>query len=179
MIMHYCFDLDGTLITGYTDRPDKDFAAVKLLPGVLEMWNHLHWKTGNSLSIITNQGGVAFGYHSEADVQRKLCAVGAELGYGWIELHDGAGAAIDLDTGLKHNPHGVLQVFVCYGDARSPVPHYRDASRRKPSGAMIRESMATQHETQATFVGDRPEDEAAAADAGVTFQWANAFFEAR
>src|SRR6476469_321121 len=103
-IMHYAFDLDGTLIRSYMDRPDKDFAAVELLPGVIEKWKYLRWSTGNNLSIVTNQGSVAFGYNTEADVRHKLCAVGAALGYGWIELHDGCAEPLELDTGAKHTP---------------------------------------------------------------------------
>jgi phosphoglycolate phosphatase-like HAD superfamily hydrolase len=45
---------------------------------------------------------------------------------------------------------------------------------------MIREAIADHPEASAQgvlMVGDRPEDEAAAADAGVPFQWAHAFFD--
>ena len=83
------FDLDGTLIESYMDRPDKAFAPVVLLPGVAERWAYLRSETGNNLAIITNQAGVAYGYNSKDDVRRKLCVVGAALGYGWIKLHEG------------------------------------------------------------------------------------------
>jgi len=52
-------------------------------------------------------------------------------------------------------------------------------ARRKPSGAMIREAMAryVYSASETLYVGDRPEDEAAARNAGVGFQWADDFFK--
>jgi D-glycero-D-manno-heptose 1,7-bisphosphate phosphatase len=172
----HLFDLDGTLIRSYMDRPDKDFHAVELLPGVAEKWATLREQTGNNLAIITNQAGVAFGYVSEGDVQRKLCAVGAALGYGWIELHDGSDEPQTLDTNARH-ASGVLRIYVCYGDIRSKDARYQDASRRKPSGTMIREAARIEGYTNyILMVGDRPEDEQAARAAGVAFAWAKDFF---
>lgn len=174
----HLFDLDGTICVSYMDREDKAFAPVELLPGVAEKWAHLRQATGNNLAIITNQAGVAFGFVSEADVQRKLCAVGAALGYGWVELHDGSAESVTLDTKAV-DVKGVLQIYVCYNDSRSSDPRYQDASRRKPSGAMIREAFEIGGYTQfALMVGDRPEDEQADADAGIPFQWAQEFFNA-
>ena len=75
-----------------------------------------------------------------------------------------------------------IPVAVCFSDVRSKNPRYNqpaDAGRRKPCGAMLRELMAEAGLSidQTMFIGDRPEDEAAAADAGVTFMWAHDFFE--
>jgi len=178
----HMFDLDGTLIRSYMDRPDKNFAAVELLPGVAERWAHLRSTTGNNLAIITNQAGVAFGYNSEADVQRKLCAVGAALGYGWIELHDGSAEPIELDTNAR-KVAGVLRVYVCYTHPKASIEQYRDdvltSDRRKPSPAMIHEAYQKEGYTQfGLFVGDSSEDEKAARNAGIAFQWAEEFFHA-
>lgn len=175
-LTHHMFDLDGTLIESYMDRPDKAFAPVVLLPGVAERWAYLRSETGNNLAIITNQAGVAYGYNSKDDVRRKLCVVGAALGYGWIKLHEGD-EPLTLSTGAKQP--GVLMIFVCY-DKSGP--------RRKPSAGMLDESMrfagygsgSRPNYTQyVLYVGDRPEDEQAAQNAGVPFQWAERFFNGR
>jgi D-glycero-D-manno-heptose 1,7-bisphosphate phosphatase len=74
-------------------------------------------------------------------------------------------------------------VRVCYAHATAILLRYRDpieVARRKPSGAMIRELAALYPQQAAqgvVYVGDRPEDEAAARDAGVTFVWARDFIE--
>ena len=56
-----------------------------------------------------------------------------------------------------------------------------DAERRKPSGRMIIEAIDA-HEDAAydgvLYVGDRSEDERAALDADVSFEWATDFFGA-
>ena len=64
--MLYIFDLDDTLVKGYLFRPDKDYHAVELLPGVKERLESL-WYQGHAIAIATNQGGIAFGYNSEDD----------------------------------------------------------------------------------------------------------------
>lgn len=168
------FDLDGTLITSYMDRPDKAFAPVELLPGVAETWAHLRSESGGNLAIITNQAGVAYGFQTKDATRAKLAAVGAALGYGCVELHEGDDT-VTLGTGARGAP-GVLDIFVCYE---------KSGPRRKPEAGMLHESMAraaydadeTPNYTQyVLYVGDRPEDQQAAANAGVPFQWAADFF---
>lgn len=174
----YLFDLDGTIIKKFMDLPDRDFTAVELLPGVLETWRCLRYETGNNLGIISNQGGVAFGYQTEADVIRKFARVARALGYGHIEVHYGAGEPLETFSEGRGG-EGVLAFWVCYADARSPDPRYNDpaqVARRKPSGAMIREAIAWDNDGDPLFVGDRSEDEAAARNAGVPFRWAEEFF---
>jgi D-glycero-D-manno-heptose 1,7-bisphosphate phosphatase len=174
---HYLFDLDGTIIRSYMERSDKDFHAVELLPGVLEAWKHLRWDTGNNMAIVSNQGGVAFGYNSESDVIEKFKAVARALGYGHIEVHSGTGEPMQDWSGSRHT-EGVLTFYVCYADARSSDPCYNDparVARRKPSPAMIYEAMEM-GEGEPVFIGDRPEDEQAARAAGVDFVWAQEFF---
>ena len=151
------FDLDGTLIAGYMDRADKDYDIVNVLPNRVAKLAELQ-ANGTQVAIVTNQGGVAFGLTSEAQFQTKITASLALLGLPATTL-----------------------VKVCFSDARSKNPRYNqqaDVARRKPSGAMIRELMneLAINATDVLFVGDRPEDEAAARDAGVGFQWADGFF---
>jgi D-glycero-D-manno-heptose 1,7-bisphosphate phosphatase len=157
--MLYLFDLDGTLITSYMDRPDRDFTQWALLPGRVERLAALR-EAGHQVGIVTNQAGVAFGHVQEADVSGKLIAVLNAL-------------ALPLST----------PVGVCFAHPSASIRRYRDPAelaRRKPSGAMIRELVALFPEQAAqgvVYVGDRPEDQHAAADAGVDFFWAEAFFE--
>lgn len=156
--MLYLFDLDGTLITGYMDRPDRDFTQWAVLPSRRERLEELRF-AGHHVGIVTNQAGVAFGHVVEADVSVKLLAVLTALN-------------LPLSTPIR----------VCYAHPSATIAHYREpaqVARRKPSGAMIREMVALYREQAAQgvlYIGDRPEDEAAARDAGVTFAWARDFF---
>lgn len=156
--MLYIFDLDNTLIEGYID-PKQPFARVAPLPRRIEVLTNLR-QQGHIIAIATNQGGVAFGYNTEADVQAKLSRALAALG-------------LAPDT----------FVAVCYSDRRSRNPAYNqpaDCARRKPSGAMLREAIVAAPEASARgvlYVGDRPEDEQAAQNAGVPFQWEHEFFK--
>lgn len=171
--MLYLYDVDGTLIKSYMERPDRDFHAVELLPGRQEMIaKQIH--LGHDVALVTNQGGVTFGYNSEQDVVRKLGRVAMALGFPSLWIFDGG-------QGYRAGWEApALQCFVCYNDARAKDRRYQDASRRKPSGAMILEAMAefpAAAEDGVIFVGDRPEDEGAAQAAGVRFAWADRFFE--
>jgi D-glycero-D-manno-heptose 1,7-bisphosphate phosphatase len=156
--MLYLFDLDGTLITSYMDCPERDFTQWTPLPGRVERLAQLR-DAGHQVGVVTNQAGVAFGHVSETDVSTKLVAVLSQLD-------------LPLSTPVR----------VCYAHPTATIAHYRDpaqVARRKPSGTMIREVMALFGEQAAqgvVYVGDRPEDEAAARDAGVTFAWARDFF---
>lgn len=173
--MLYIFDLDGTLISGYMDNPDRDFDNWQVLPGRQETIARLV-HLGHDVAIATNQAGVAFGHTMEQDVVRKLGRVAMALGFASVWIFDGGqGYRAGWDAPALH-------AFVSYGDARSRDRRYQDASRRKPSGAMIREAIAEFPAAAADdvlFVGDRPEDQAAATDAGVRFEWAERFFHGR
>ncbi len=148
-------DLDDTLIEGYV-QPRQPFARVAVMQGRVELLARLRAE-GHTIGLATNQGGVAFGYSSEAEVEAKLACALVALG-------------LPSDT----------FVAVCYADPRSPNPRYQTGhERRKPSGAMLREAMVAHPAAAAAgvvYVGDRNEDAAAAADAGVPFAWADAFF---
>lgn len=163
--MLYLFGLDGTLISGYMDTPDKNYHNWDVLPGRREKLAALQ-EAGHTVRIITNQGGVAFGFISEADMWQKL---------GGALIHLG------LNPVRRHEDWGRELAYVCFHDVRG-IPPYNDpdeAKRRKPSGAMIREAMRDYPDAAASgvlYVGDRQEDHDAARDAGVSFQWAHVFF---
>lgn len=155
--MLYLFDLDGTLIESYMNTPDRDYNQWDLLPRRRDTLQQLQ-ADGHTLGIVTNQGGVAFGHVSQTEAEAKIAEVKRRLGL----------------------PE--LWVAVCYADRRGKPPYNkpRDAARRKPSGAMIREAIAAFPQAAASgvlYVGDRPEDQQAAHDASVSFQWAERFFD--
>jgi D-glycero-D-manno-heptose 1,7-bisphosphate phosphatase len=156
--MIFLFDLDGTLISSYMDAPGRAYQRWHVLPGRVERLAALR-AAGHTVGIVTNQAGVAFGFIREADFDAKIAQVLAKLG-------------LPPDT----------PVAVSYGHPRSRNARYRDPAllaRRKPSGAMIRELIASHPQAAADgvlFVGDSDDDRGAAADAGVPFQWAEDFF---
>jgi D-glycero-D-manno-heptose 1,7-bisphosphate phosphatase len=164
-MMLYLFDLDGTLISGYMDNPDKDYNTWHVLPRRRARLNKLKM-LGHTVAIITNQGGVAYGIVSEKACSAKLDEAIGKLG---LSSPRSDGGRVDpLVYCSLHHPNG--------------KPPYNDpelAARRKPSGAMIREAIRDYPYAAAhgvLMVGDRPEDESAAKDAGVPFQWAHEFF---
>ena len=169
--MLYLFDLDGTLITSYMDRPDKDYHAWGMLPGRTERLAQLR-ERGNQIGIVTNQGGVAWGHNTEADFERKITRVAREFGYSNVTCISYAQRNPPLLAGLP--------VWACYADSRAPDARYHvNAHRRKPSGAMILEAMQAfgRSVDETLYVGDRQEDSDAAQDAVVRFQWAHIFFK--
>lgn len=152
------FDLDDTLISGYMDEPDQAYDRWHVLPGRGERLAEL-LATGHTIGIVTNQGGVALGYMPEEQAYAKIAQALDTLG-------------LPADT----------TVAMCFGHPESQDPRYNApevVARRKPSGTMIREIIAA-HPTAAAsgviYVGDRPEDHAAAANAGVPFIHAEQYF---
>lgn len=163
--MLYLFDLDGTLISGYMDTPDRNYDTWEVLPKRRAMMNRLTMR-GDTICIVTNQGGVAFGFVTPEQVDAKIDAAMLRLGL--------------VSPRWDGDPRPP-QVYVCYDDVRGKAPYNNPerAKRRKPSGAMLREAVADHWQAAALgvlYVGDREEDRQAAQDAGVPFQWAHIFF---
>lgn len=163
--MLYLFDLDGTLISGYMDNPGREYDVWEVLPGRKAKLNRLLMQ-GHTICIVTNQGGVAFGHVTEDEADAKLAA--AERALGLFNLRsDGSPQA--------------RTIYACYSDTRGKPPWNdpADAARRKPGAAMLLEAMRDHWQAAQSgvlMVGDRPEDEQAAANAGVPFEWADIFF---
>lgn len=170
--MLYLFDLDGTIISSYMDEPNRNYHAWQVLPGRGKTL-HRMIADGHQVAIITNQAGVAFGFTTEDDFCRKIAAVATQLEFPAVDVFDGR---LDGELALGWGSPR-LAVYVCYADSRARTPEGRHGhERRKPSGAMIREALANAGTTTALMVGDRYEDQQAAADAGVAFRWAEEFF---
>jgi D-glycero-D-manno-heptose 1,7-bisphosphate phosphatase len=147
------FDVDGTLVTtksGVTFRKTAD--DWQWLPGRKEKLLQLE-KEGIQTALATNQGGVAFGYFSQASIIHELYNLVDEANIGcvrWCETH----------------PH-------------ASIDEYRsESNRRKPGPGMIFEIQEYLQigPIHTLMVGDRPEDEQAAKNAGVSFMWAHEFF---
>ncbi len=184
--MLYLFDLDGTLISSYMDTPNRNFNHWQVLPGRRERIAELVAE-GHQIGIITNQAGVAYGFIDREQAREKLLRVAGALGYAGVQLHSDAGDPSHWSTyafmpdDWQPITRRELPIFVCYD---------KDGPRRKPNGRMIEEAVDDAQidyftgdedtisfaDVPVLYVGDRPEDEQAAVNAGVPFQWAQEFF---
>jgi D-glycero-D-manno-heptose 1,7-bisphosphate phosphatase len=150
------FDVDGTLTktkSGATFRKTAD--DWEPIDGRIAKLRDLR-EQAFSLALASNQGGVAFGYMEEADIQRELQRTAK-----WFYIPEQA-------------------VFACYTHPKASIDRYRTVDdRRKPGADMLIEAMQAYHVSAAEtlMVGDRPEDEEAAKNAGCAFIWAHEFFE--
>jgi histidinol-phosphate phosphatase family protein len=147
-------DRDGTLNRGLGNRPPNHPSEVELLPGVgarLHERAALGWR----LVVITNQGGVAFGYQTERQAQATHQAV------------------------LDALPVRVDASYLCFHHPRGTVPHLAvQCPCRKPAPGAILDALETfgARPKDCLFVGDRDSDREAAEAAGVPFEWAWTFF---
>lgn len=152
------FDIDGTLVTtksGETFRKSAD--DWQWLPGRVERCQRLV-RDGYRIAFASNQAGVAFPWSkfTEQDIEDEV-AIMAD--------------AVDADTWR-----------CCYSSPNpKALPQYFNANdpNRKPGSGMLLDIMDHLEESakDTLFVGDRPEDKQAAAAAGVSFQWAEDFFD--
>lgn len=149
------YDYNGTLVETLSgDTFPRDTSDWRLLPHratVCERWHALGART----AIVSNQGGMAFGYHNAGDVVWQIEQIGRDI--------------------------GMIGALECFGHPQATIDRYRtppDDDWRKPGPAMLRylmESCAVAPE-RTLMVGDRPEDEEAAKRAGVAFEWAWSHF---
>lgn len=175
-------DLDGTLVAdalwedeGKLQRRQYDlFTEPVLLPN---RWDRLNQcaRDGDRFAIVTNQGGVAWGYHTQAEVYQRIGATLRQLEFFW-------GRPFSVHVAFKH--------------PRATLPQFKGDDGRKPAPAML-EAALTVHDVDLTssraepgpegsvdfypaalMVGDRAEDEEAANSANVTYMAAGAFFGA-
>lgn len=156
MITLFLFDVDGTLVTTKSGKEFRQSAADwQWIPGRLEKLRTLQFQ-GKRIGIATNQGGVAFGYLEQWYVSAELRRLANDVPF----------------------PHAMIAA--CYDHPKATIAIYRkDSQRRKPNPGMLLELMgfADAKPEETVYVGDRPEDEQAAKNAGVQFMWAKDFFE--
>lgn len=156
-----CLDLDETVRYSkkgeFINKPED----VALYDGVEErIWQYRD--EGYLIFGITNQGGVAFGYKTPPENDAELDAM--------IALFE------------RGNPFHIIKV--CFHHEKGTVEPYKHRSLlRKPAIGMLALCEVEAYEAgyivdweNSLFVGDRPEDEQCAINAGISFQWANDFF---
>lgn len=165
-------DLDGTIIENtimdgqekLQRRQTESFTQPALLPNRYEILM-LAAEEGDSFAIVTNQGGVAWGYHTQAEVYQRIGHTVAALDCFW-------GSPFSVHIAWKMEKGNLL-------------PQFKGEDGRKPGPAMLVEAMeghgawrdpSTGPVTDVIMVGDREEDLAAAAAAAVDFVLAEDFF---
>ncbi|HSJ56861.1 MAG TPA: HAD-IIIA family hydrolase [Anaerolineae bacterium] len=147
-------DRDGTLNRSLGDRPPNRPGEVEILPAVGRALHHaasLGWR----LVLVTNQGGVAFGYQTHRQAWRTLEAV-----------LDALPVRFDAVYLCPHHPHG--------SDPRYAVA----CPNRKPEPGFLLDALARYdaRPEECLFVGDMDTDRLAAEAAGVPFRWAWDYF---
>jgi histidinol-phosphate phosphatase family protein len=147
-------DRDGTLNRSVDHRPPNRPEEIELLPGVAEKV-HRYASMGWRIIIVTNQGGVAFGYQSEAQAQATQKAV-----------LDALPLVVDESYLCPHHPDGTVPRYAVACPNRKPAPgaihQALDRFQARPQDCL--------------FVGDQDSDRLAAEAAGVPFRWAWEFF---
>lgn len=142
-------DRDGTLVPD--DERAGNPAAVQLVDGVAPALRRLR-DAGFRLVVATNQGGVAHGRFTEADVDayhRKLSEI------------------LDAASGLKRT---VERFYYCPFHPKGSVPGYtRDHPWRKPKPGMIQQAVQDMEldADRSWIIGDSPRDIEAGRAAGL------------
>lgn len=152
------FDADGTL-RGCTvpGRPPNTPEEAVLLPGVEVILSRYAWKLTHYCGIASNQGGVALGYIPEATCAAMLRDLMHDASWqSWPEMV------------IRYCPHAPQAGCRC----------------RKPAPAMLHDIMLYWHKQDAIsgpadclYIGDLSSDRDAAANAGIDFCFASAFFD--
>lgn len=167
-------DKDGTLV-----RPVSGEKFVQhphdqeLIPDVAEALAR-YAADGWAMAIASNQGGVAAGHKTldDAIAEMRFCLrLLVNAGYDSKDMI----AYFCPDAG---DVCGIVKGATDYFPYRERDHHLKVSSYRKPSPGMI-EAAIMEHKPMFSdfesvlFVGDRPEDKQAAANAGVQFMWAS------
>lgn len=163
-----CLDLDGTVRR--SKRGEKEFINgpddIELYPGVEEkIWEYRD--KGYLILGLTNQGGVAMGYKTVEQVQRELDAT----------------FALFTRSERGMGPFQLLETCFHMQDEKASFPYNRRSLLRKPDIGMLVLMECEAFDAgflidwdNSLFVGDLPDDEGCAKNAGIPFQWAHEFF---
>lgn len=155
-----CLDWDGTIRRSKSGATFiKDWKDIELIPDMERIiWRYRDH--GHIIIGISNQAGVAHGFKLPMEIERERDAT--------IEL-------------FERNPFHIVEV--CFHDGKGNVePYCHRSLLRKPDYGMlaIAEGDAYNHGyiidwDKSLFVGDRPEDEQCAENAGIFFRSAHSF----
>lgn len=172
-------DKDGTLV-----RPASGEEFVQhphdqeLIPGVAEVVAR-HTADGWKMAIASNQGGVAAGYKTldDAIAEMKYCLSLLSVPAKTAVFCPDNGKTIEFVSNFYNRKEGKFcsHYRKYLGDIYSSNASFC-GTFRKPSPGMI--NVLVKHccyedeRADVLFVGDRPEDGQAAANAGVKFMWA-------
>lgn len=171
--MLYLFDLDDTLIEGFmalTGAP-YDYDRIAILPNRREVLADLR-DAGHDVAIATNQGGVAFGYQTVAQVREKLLRTAWMLGAGGVPL---------VRTSPVRKAVAPADVYVALHHPIATIERWQQPEHwnwRKPGAGMLEQAMRDRgvEAAQAVYVGDMEVDEQAAKAAGVRYVHPDEFF---
>lgn len=166
-------DLDGTLVadalvevdgpkggTKLQRRQHELYTEPLLLPGRYDRLKQAA-EEGDSFAIVTNQGGVAWGYHTQAECYRRISSTVGQLACFWGRP---------------------FTVHVAFMHPQATVPEFKGDDGRKPDGKMLLDVMnahlgqASSAAVNVLMVGNQEEDRLAAAAALVDFVPADEFF---
>lgn len=111
MIPAVFLDKDGTLVED--EPPNVDISRLRFYPDAFPALRLLQG-AGFALVIVTNQGGVAHGRFSEADVQEMGSYVRRRL--------DDAGISLKGFYYCPHHPDGVIESYAINCRCRKPQP---------------------------------------------------------
>lgn len=140
-------------------KEPRNYDTVEVLPRRLEKLEALA-AGGHSFAIATNQGGVAMGYQSLGQVERKLSTAVRRLRFFF-------GQPFSVHYALHHADAKVAEWL---------APEGYDL--RKPGPGMLRQAMNAHfcEQSSTVFVGDLATDRDAAEAIDVAFEWSQDFF---
>jgi histidinol phosphatase-like enzyme len=186
--MLFLFDIDGTLVRSFMREggggASQAYDLVEILPGRRERLDALRAE-GHHLALVTNQGGVAFGYQTATQVLAKIGRVADAAGLMPTWICSGPRLAWTID-GFRIADRLARDVAPPFAYVSFDHPKAHDAmflSRpdddwRKPGPGMIQQARADYGTilSHIVFVGDMDTDRQAAEAAGVLYMDAAEFF---
>lgn len=161
-------DKDGTLVAPVSGakfvQSPWDQAAISGVEGAIARYVSEGWTP----VIVSNQGGVKAGFKSleSCILEMQFCL---ELFPAILEAYFCPDGGMDCwrAWGNCSEEHRIL-----YGNGWTSGG-YKLASFRKPGPGMLQLAIDIHAPDQVIYVGDRPEDQAAAQAAGLSFMWAD------
>lgn len=155
-----CLDFDGTIRRSKSGATFiRNFQDIELMPDIEKIiWRYRNM--GYLILGISNQGGVAHGFKLPMEIEAEMDAT--------FKLFD-------------KNPFHICKF--CYHDGKGKIEPYNHRSLlRKPNIGMLAVMEVEAYNAgyvidwdKSIFVGDRPEDEQCANNAGISFRHIDAF----